>query len=84
MKLKVKNDQVIETLSLSLIQQKRGKEDLPEVKEIFNQVYLKIISRKGEKCFTCYSKNDKGGGLPSSDKNNIPWSARLWGYWQKK
>ena len=57
MKLKVKYDQVIEILSLSLIQQKRGKEDLPEVKEIFNQVYPKI---KGEKCFTCYSKNDKG------------------------
>ena len=64
MKLKVKNDQVIEILSLSLIQQKSGKEDLSEVKETFNQVYLKINSRKGEKCFTCYRKNDKGEACP--------------------
>ena len=45
MKPKVKNDQLIEILSLSLIQQKSGREDLPEVKEIFNQVYLEINSR---------------------------------------
>ena len=45
MKPKFKNNQLIEILSLSLIQQKSGKEDLPEVKEIFNQVYPGVNSR---------------------------------------
>ena len=45
MKPKVKNDQLTKMLSLSLIQQKSGREDFPEVKEIFNQVYLKVNSK---------------------------------------
>ena len=45
MKLKAKNNQLIEILSLSLFQQKSGREDFPEVKEIYNQVYLEINSR---------------------------------------
>lgn len=39
MELRVKDEQLIEILSLSLIQQKSKKEDLPEIAEVFHQVY---------------------------------------------
>ena len=39
MELRIKDKQLIEILSLTLIQHKSKKEDLPEIEEIFNQVY---------------------------------------------
>ena len=42
MELRVKNNKLIEVLSLSLIQQKSKQEELLEIEEILNQVYLGV------------------------------------------